>query len=87
MVSLERHQVHVDRRAVGWSAGRHVDHPCHGPCGEQISPRPARKATAINSRKGGSSKFKKFLLEFIAFRLIPVICPARRAKPENCWIR
>ena len=26
--SLERHQVRVDRRVVGWSAGRHVDHPC-----------------------------------------------------------
>ena len=21
---------HVDRRVVGWSAGRHVDHPCGG---------------------------------------------------------
>ena len=39
--SLERHQVHVDRRVVGWSAGRHVDHPCGG----QISPWPARKVT------------------------------------------
>ena len=26
--SLKRPQVHVDRRIVGWSAGRHVDHPC-----------------------------------------------------------
>ena len=26
----ERHYVHVDRRVVGWSAGRHVDHPCGG---------------------------------------------------------
>ena len=42
--SLERHQVHVDRRAVGWSAGRHVDHPCGG----QISPWPAREATDLN---------------------------------------
>ena len=24
--SLKRHQVRVDRRVVGWSAGRHVDH-------------------------------------------------------------
>ena len=23
--SLKKHQVHVDRRVVGWSAGRHVD--------------------------------------------------------------
>ena len=28
--SLKRDQVHVDRRVVGWSAGRHVDHPCGG---------------------------------------------------------
>ena len=33
--------IHVDRRVVGWSAGRHVDHPC----GRQISPWPARKVT------------------------------------------
>ena len=28
-------EIHVDRRVVGWSAGRHVDHPCGG----QVSPR------------------------------------------------
>ena len=28
--SSKRHQVHVDRRVVGWSAGRHADHPCGG---------------------------------------------------------
>ena len=28
--SLKTHQVHVDRCVVGWSAGRHVDHPCGG---------------------------------------------------------
>ena len=39
--SLRRHQVHVDRRVVGWSAGCDVDHPCGG----QISPWPARKVT------------------------------------------
>ena len=38
---LKMHQVHVDRRVVGWSAGRHVDHLC----GRQISPWPARKVT------------------------------------------
>ena len=41
MVSLKNHQVHVDRRVVGWSVGRHVDHPCGG----QISSWPARKVT------------------------------------------
>ena len=34
----------MDQRVVGWSAGRHVDHPCAG----QSSPRPARKVTDIN---------------------------------------
>ena len=34
-------QVRVDRRVVGWSAGRHVDHPC----GVAISPWPARNIT------------------------------------------
>ena len=36
-------EIHVDRRVVGWSAGRHVDHPC----GWQISPWLARKVTKI----------------------------------------
>ena len=40
-LSIKRHQVHVDRRVVGWSVGRHVAHPCGG----QISPWPARKVT------------------------------------------
>ena len=39
--SFKRHQIHVDQHVVGWSAGRHVDHPCGG----QISPWPARKVT------------------------------------------
>ena len=34
-------EIHVDRRVVGWSAGRHVDHPRE----VQISPWPARKVT------------------------------------------
>ena len=28
-----------------------------------------------------------FLLVLIPFRLIPVVCPARRTKPENHWKR
>ena len=43
--SSKRHKVHVDRRVVGWSAGRHVDHPRAG----QISPWPARKVTDVCS--------------------------------------
>ena len=39
---LKKAQVHVDRRVVGRSAGRHVDHPC----GWQILPWPAREVTA-----------------------------------------
>ena len=41
--SLKRQHVHVDRHVVGWSAGRHVDHPCAG----QISPWPARNVTDL----------------------------------------
>ena len=42
--SLKRPQDHVERRVVGWSAGRHVDHPC----GCQISPWLARKVTEVS---------------------------------------
>ena len=51
-LSLKRHQVHVDRRVVGWSAGRNVDHPCGG----QISPWPAKKITAENSAAAGKTE-------------------------------
>ena len=34
-------EIHVDRRVVGWSTGRHVDRPCGG----QILPWPARRVT------------------------------------------
>ena len=34
-------EIHVDQRVLGWSAGRHLDHPCGG----QISPWLARKVT------------------------------------------
>ena len=39
-------EIHVDRRVVGWSAGRHVDQPCGG----QNLQLPARKVTE-NCRK------------------------------------
>ena len=42
--SLKKHQVHVDRRVVGSSVGRHVDHPCGG----LISPWRARKAERVD---------------------------------------
>ena len=45
--SLERPQVHVDQRVVGWSAVHHADHPC----GRQISPWPARKVTDLKNQK------------------------------------
>ena len=41
--------------------------------------------TELIPERVGPVIFKTFLLEFITFRLIPVICPARRAKPENYW--
>ena len=43
--------------------------------------------TELIPERAGPVIFKTFLLELIAFRLIPVICPARRAKPENYWKR
>ena len=43
----------------------------------------AETATEFILESVGPVSFKKVLLEFRAFRLIPVICPARRAKPEN----
>ena len=36
-VKKKHTKLHVDRRVVGWSAGRHVDHPC----ARQVSPWPA----------------------------------------------
>ena len=50
--STKRHQVHLDRRVVGWSAGRHMDHPCGG----QISPWPARKVTDFGEIQMGAHK-------------------------------
>ena len=37
--------------------------------------------------RAGPVSLKTFFPELIAFRLIPDICSARRAKPENDWIR
>ena len=47
--SLNRQEIRVDRRVVGWSAGLHVDRPHGG----QISPWPARKVTETRSFFGG----------------------------------
>ena len=43
--------------------------------------------TELILERAGPVVFKTFLLELMAFKLIPVICPARRAKPENYWKR
>ena len=37
--------------------------------------------------RAGSVNLKTFILELIAFSLIPVICSAGRAKSENYWKR
>ena len=47
----------------------------------------AKIITELILERAGPIVFKTFLLEFITFRLIPVICPARGAKPENYWKR
>ena len=43
--------------------------------------------TELMLKREGPVIFKTFLLELIAFRPIPVICPARGVKPENYWKR
>ena len=41
--------------------------------------------TELILKRAGPVIFKTFLLELIAFRPIPVICPARGVKTENYW--
>ena len=48
-------EIHVDQHVVGWSAGRHVDHPCGG---GQISPWPARKVIDKNWPKLAKTRRK-----------------------------
>ena len=43
--------------------------------------------TELILERAGPVIFKTFLLKLIAFRPIPVIFPARGAKPENYWKR
>ena len=43
--------------------------------------------TELILKRVGPVIFKTFLLELIAFRPIPAICPARGVKPENYWKR
>ena len=45
----------------------------------------AKIITELILERAGPVIFKTFLLKLIALRLIPVISPARRAKPENYW--
>ena len=65
-------EIHVDRRVVGWFAGRHVDHPCWG----QISPWPARRVTnfsqffpqSFGSFSQFSSVFSQFQSSLVGFK-------------------
>ena len=45
----------------------------------------AETITELILERAGPVIFKTLLLELIAFGLNPVICPARRAMPENYW--
>ena len=56
-------EIHVDRRVVDWSAGRHVDHPC----GWQISPWPARKVTDFCTGVERGEKSLVFCVVFLGF--------------------
>ena len=45
----------------------------------------AETSSELILERAGLVVFKTALLELTAFRLIPAICPVRRAKPENYW--
>ena len=52
-------EIHVDRRVVGCSAGRHVDHPCGGKCRHGLQEKSLilvasqpRRFVAKNDRRG-----------------------------------
>ena len=47
----------------------------------------SKKKENHQKKQGKEEQGNNFLLELITFRPIPVICPARRAKPENYWKR
>ena len=47
----------------------------------------AEISTEFIVERAGPVIFETFLLEFIACRLIPVICLARKAEPEIYWKR
>ena len=47
----------------------------------------AKIITEFILERAGPIIFKTFLLELIAFRLLPVTSPARGARPENYWKR
>ena len=61
-----------------------VAHPKESSCGFTVR---AEIITELILKRAGSVIFKTFFLELIAFRPIPVICPARGVKPENYWKR
>ena len=47
----------------------------------------AEIVTELIPERVGPIIFNSFLLELITFTPVPVICTARRAKPENYWKR
>ena len=73
--------MHVDRRVVGWSTGRHVDHPCGG----QISPWLARK---VADMRGGVCRNNFQLEPLIAkpqsFRAFESGCRKRGCNKRGC---
>ena len=52
-----------------------------------VTVRAEKIITEFILERAGPVICKTFLLEFKAFRPIPVICPARRASPETYWKR
>ena len=78
--SFKRHQIHVDWRIVGWSAGCHVDHPC----GLQILPWPARKVTEKTPKKLNCKQ--EFFGIFFVFSAANPEWEIRRARDSGVFV-
>ena len=77
--SLKRPQAHVDRRVVGWCAGRHVDRPF----GRQISKWPVRKITYFFFKAVKRGLFLQTKFCFFSVEL----CDPRKNKVAEKWLK
>ena len=63
--------------------------PCEAHIGDEASHAVRAEIAELILERAGPVIFLMtlLLLALNSFRLIPVICPAKEAKPENCWKR